>query len=286
VIRVAPFIASLAGIVLFTRLAVNLVEGYAIPLAVLIFSGIAMNTSYAAIAKPYALDVLFVLVLYLSTISALRNEWTSWPIVLLAILGLIAPLFSYASVFAIAASATVIVSDAVVLKSRKRLIEVSVTVGTWLTVLLTIYFFHSDTLSHLRRSFPFDTITSVSSLRNAAGNIRQVLGVAPYSNYLRQRTRRSRFNGCIVMRGIVHHHRRSTNPSETLANGHARTSAGSLCAYRLRHWLVSRVSASASLPHADARHPCRRRVSSLVRMEWIRCRQKRSDWASRASDRG
>jgi hypothetical protein len=184
VIRLAPFVAALAAVVLFAWLATRVLRSYAVPLAVLVFLGIALDTSYAAVAKPYAFDVLVVLALYLSTLGALRNERTARPLALLGILGVVAPLLSYASVFAIAASATVIAADAALSRSRRRIAEVSAVVGTWLALLLVVFVARGDTLSHLRRSFPYETVSSVGSLRNLAGNLREALGLVPHSNYL------------------------------------------------------------------------------------------------------
>jgi hypothetical protein len=183
-LRAAPFFASLIALVLFARLAASILHGYLIPLAVLLFAGIALVTSYGAIVKPYSFDVVIVLALYLSTINVLRDEEGLRSTTVLVTLGLIAPIFSFASVFAIASSATVLVSDAIVSRSRRRVIQASFTVCTWLTLLMVIYLTHSSTLSHLRRSLSGQTISSVGSLRNALGNLRILLGVSSQSNDL------------------------------------------------------------------------------------------------------
>jgi hypothetical protein len=184
VLRAAPFVASLVALVLFARLAANMFHGYVIPLAVLLFAGIALVTSYGAVVKPYSFDVVIVLALYLSTINALRDERGVWSIIVLVTLGLIAPIFSFASVFAIASSATVLVSDAIASGGRKRAMQASLAVCIWLTLLMVIYLTHSSTLSHLRRSLSDETISSVGSFRNALGNLRLVLGVSSQSNDL------------------------------------------------------------------------------------------------------
>jgi hypothetical protein len=183
VLRAAPFVASLVALLLFAKVALSFVESYAIPLAVLLFAGIALVTSYAAIAKPYSFDVGVALALYLFTIIALDDEKISSS-VLLAAAGVIAPLFSYASVFVIAASATVLMIDAVMSKNRRKLIQRSFTIGTWLIFLSVVYVSHSSTLSHLRRSLSTETIRSIGSARNAAANLRQVLGVSEVSGIL------------------------------------------------------------------------------------------------------
>jgi Dolichyl-phosphate-mannose-protein mannosyltransferase len=182
-LRVAPFVASLVAVALFTRLAIIVLEHSAALLAVFVFTGIALVTSYAAVAKPYSFDVLITLVLYLSTLGVLRDEkWSS--IAALTMMGAIAPLFSYASAFVIAASATVLLIDALVSRRRRNLITVFIIAGTWLTLLLIFYVLHGSTMSHIRRSLTQETLTSLGSLRDAAGSLRQVLGVSPDSNNL------------------------------------------------------------------------------------------------------
>jgi hypothetical protein len=182
VLRAAPFAASLLALVLFARLAEKVVEAWIIPLAVLIFVGIALVTSYAAVAKPYSFDVVVVLALYLATIAALQDQKSPTSVIRLAIVGVIAPLFSFASVFVIAASATVVVGDAMVSANRRKLMRAAFTVFTWLVVLLVVYFVRGSTLSHLRRSFSSESISSVSSLRDVTGNLRLVLGVSGQAN--------------------------------------------------------------------------------------------------------
>jgi hypothetical protein len=178
VLRAAPLVASLVALVLFARVAAAIVRGYAVPLAVVVFGGIALGTSYAAIAKPYSFDLVFVLALYLYAMRVIADEDASWSIVALGALGVIAPLFSYASVFAVAACGTLLLADSLVARSRRRLVQASAVVGLWLVMLLVVYFTHGSTLSNLRRSFPNDTLRSSGSLRDAAGELRLLLGVS------------------------------------------------------------------------------------------------------------
>jgi hypothetical protein len=184
VVRAAVFVASLFAVALFARLAVEAVRDYAVPLAILLFSAVALGVSYAAIAKPYELDVLVTVALYLSTIAVLRSDRSTSSIVALAVLGIIAPLLSYASVFVLAASATVVVADAGVSRSHRRMLEAAFASGAWLTVLLVVYFAHSGTFSHARDWPANQTLRSFDSLQNLTGNVRDLLGVASYSNYL------------------------------------------------------------------------------------------------------
>jgi hypothetical protein len=184
VLRAAPFGASLLALVLFAMLAKRILQAHAVPIAVLVFAGIVLTTTYAALTKPYSFDVVVVLALFLSTLTVLRDDKGRLPVVGLAVLGAIAPLLSYASVFAIAASATVLVFDAVVKKSREKWMRTAFVVCGWFILLVSTYIARSSTLSDLRRSLSRDNVDSLSSLRNALGNLRQMLGVSAQSNGL------------------------------------------------------------------------------------------------------
>jgi uncharacterized membrane protein len=184
VLRAAPFAASLIALMLLAVLARRLLESYSVPLAVLVFAGIALATSYAAIAKPYSFDIAVVLALYLATISVLRGERVPWSIVGLAALGVVAPLLSYASVFAVTASAIALLIDAALRRSRKRLIGSAFVIFAWLIFLVSLYFAHSGTLSNLRSSLARENLDSLQSFRNSLGNLREVLGVSVHSNGL------------------------------------------------------------------------------------------------------
>jgi hypothetical protein len=184
VLRAAPFVASLVAIPLFVMLARRILEPRVVPLAALLFAGTALATQYAAIVKPYAFDIMFVIGLSLATVAVLRGVGGRWVVLLLATLGIVSPLFSYASAFAVAASATVLVLDAVVQDSRARRMRAFAVVCGWLLVLAIMFLVHRSTLSHLRHSLTRENINSLTSIRNAGGAVRQVLGVSPYSNDL------------------------------------------------------------------------------------------------------
>ena len=146
VLRLAPLAASLVAVFLFVELAKRVLDTYAVALAALLFAGVALATAYAAIAKPYAFDLAFVIGISLATLAALREEDANWPILLLAGLGIIGPLFSYACVFAIAASATVLVLDAVLHDSRARRVRTAAVVCGWLLLLVITFLVRSSTL--------------------------------------------------------------------------------------------------------------------------------------------
>jgi len=183
VLRFAPLVASLVALVVFTRVALKILDGLAAVVAVFVFAGVALVTSYAAVAKPYSFDVLIALVLYLLTLRVLRTG-NSYAIAALTIMGIIAPLFSFASVFVVAACGTILLLHAFFSGSRRTLVAVVTASGIWLTLLLILYEFHGRTTSQIRRSLPHETITSFGSARDAVGSLRQVLGVSAHTNHL------------------------------------------------------------------------------------------------------
>ena len=184
VLRLAPLAASLVAVFLFLELAKRVLESYAVVLAALLFAGGALATAYAAIAKPYSFDLAFVIGIFLATLAVLGSGHENRPMVILAGLGIVGPLFSYGSVFAIASSATVLVADAVVHENRARRLRTAAVVFSWLLLLVVTFAVRSSTLSHIRQSLSHENVSSLTSLRNAGGAVRQVLGVSPYTNGL------------------------------------------------------------------------------------------------------
>jgi len=183
VLRAAPFFASLLGLIVFAKLAAQLAQPYAVSFAVLLFAGLGLTISYAALAKPYAFDVLFVTAIYVATLHVLSNPNRS-SLIGLTVLGVVAPAFSYASVFAVAASASLLVSTTFAPKSTAQRIRILSVVGGWSALFLTWYFWHGNTVSHLQRSFGSEYLDSSASIHSALGALRIVLGVSPDSAHV------------------------------------------------------------------------------------------------------
>ncbi|MGZ4315755.1 MAG: glycosyltransferase family 39 protein, partial [Gaiellaceae bacterium] len=184
VLRAAPFVASLLAFLLFVKLADQVARPQAALLATLLFAGLPLAIAYAALAKPYSFDLLFVVALSVTALNALSRDG-SRSLVGLAILGAIAPALSYASIFAVAAIAVVLLITAVVKNSRVQRIPVLLVVGGWSALLLAWYLWHEgSTVSDLQRSFGNEYIGSSTSIRNAAGAIWIVLGISRHSAHL------------------------------------------------------------------------------------------------------
>jgi uncharacterized membrane protein len=184
ILRAAPFVASVLGLLLFVKLADQVARPGASLLAALLFAGLPLAIAYAALVKPYSFDLLFVAALSALALSAL-SEGSSRSLLGVAILGAIAPAFSYASLFVVATIAVVLIVTAVMESERARTISVLLVVGAWVALVLAWYLWHGgSTVSDLQRSFGNEYIGSFQSIRNAAGVIWIVLGISRHSAHL------------------------------------------------------------------------------------------------------
>jgi hypothetical protein len=180
VLRAAPFTAAALGLAAFVWLATSLLPMRVATVAGLVFAAAAPTASYAAIAKPYALDVLFAVFLAIATHRALDRQATARSIILLCASGIVAPTLSYAAVFAVAASASALVVNVIERRDRRSATHTIFVLGIWAIAYLTVYVAHRATLSHLRGSVDTAGINA-ASLRDAFGGIRFALGLAPSS---------------------------------------------------------------------------------------------------------
>ncbi len=106
-LRFWPFVAGIAALVLFARLARHVVPEMAAG-ATLLFAVSPPLVYYTAEVKPYAFDVLLAVVLALATITLLEKDvrparW--WQV---AVVGTVAPWLSLTAVFALAAGALIV----------------------------------------------------------------------------------------------------------------------------------------------------------------------------------
>ncbi|HET6883184.1 MAG TPA: glycosyltransferase family 39 protein [Pirellulales bacterium] len=97
-LRLVPFAAGIASVLLFRRLAGQLVEGPAKLIAVATFCASYSGIRYAAEAKPYGVDLVVSLVLLTFAVEWWRKGRTAWLIVLTACVPL-AVLLSYPACF-------------------------------------------------------------------------------------------------------------------------------------------------------------------------------------------
>jgi hypothetical protein len=183
VLRALPFVAALAGLFAFAKLSARVLLTPARPVSVLLFIGLASATSYAALLKPYSLDLLLVILLLLATLAVLRPAGRPSSTASLVGLGVVAPLFSYASIFALVSSAAVLLLVALTRASRAMLLRAGIVVVSWSAALAIGYAFHGTTLSHLRHSLGREDV-GLSTLRQALGSLRLALGLSTSASEL------------------------------------------------------------------------------------------------------
>jgi Dolichyl-phosphate-mannose-protein mannosyltransferase len=178
VLRTLPFVASIGSLFVFVALARRVTSPPAAVVASAMFAVSALTISYAALAKPYSLDVLFVMLLQLATLRTLSSPGARRDLLVLGVLGAIAPALSYASVFAVGASAVVLIAAALRANQRSALVPRLALVGGWLALALGWYLWHGGTVRHLQRSFGDEYLESWSSIRDALGAVRILLGIS------------------------------------------------------------------------------------------------------------
>ena len=183
VLRAPSLLASVLALVLFVPFAVRTLPRHGALLAVALFAASPLVITYAALAKPYSLDVLFVIAVSLATLGALSRPTTSRLVGLTAV-GAIAPAFSYGSGFAVAASATVMVVR--VAKGHKSSRGLAIVVCVWAALLVTWSIWRGGTLSGIRGSFSTEYLNSLAAIRDAAGAAWIVLGVSSHTAKLGQ----------------------------------------------------------------------------------------------------
>jgi hypothetical protein len=98
-LRLLPFLAAVAGLVLFYRLAREMLEPLASGLAVGFLAAATWPVSMGAFIKPYSLDLLLSVALLLPAVQWLKKPEQTWRLALLMCLAPVALLGSYPAVF-------------------------------------------------------------------------------------------------------------------------------------------------------------------------------------------
>lgn len=174
--RSLGLLAAGLSVLAFAHLARSILPLWPAAASLLLFSIAAPTVAYAAIAKPYSLDVLFVILVSDATVHVLQTR-TRRSYALLCVLGIAGPLLAYASVFAVAASATALLLELLERRGRAASLRTGLVVAVWGLGLATVYLTHGETLSHLRRSLGPST-AGIGAVRSEIGAIRLVFGVA------------------------------------------------------------------------------------------------------------
>jgi hypothetical protein len=132
VLRFLPFVASIASLFFFLRVAQALLPKIAVILALFLFATLEPFVYYSAEAKQYGFDVAIGLLLLLLAIRALPAPprfHALWPI---AVAGVIAPWFSHASVFFLAGFGAAAIAVALLARDLGSLWRQAVVYALWL----------------------------------------------------------------------------------------------------------------------------------------------------------
>jgi hypothetical protein len=130
-LRAVSFIAGAFAVALFLLAAREFVVSAAVPIAVVVFALSDPLITWTVWAKPYAVDVLFTVLLLALGARAARTAATR-PLVAFALTGAAAIWFSYASIFVLAGISIALVGGALLRRDTARALRAAVASIPWL----------------------------------------------------------------------------------------------------------------------------------------------------------
>lgn len=185
VLRALPFVASIVALLLFAKLALNLLSPAVAFLSIAIFCGFERVNAYAGITKQYSTDVAVAVAIYLMTVHVLASRYRTRNLIGLGVLGIVAPVLSHPAVFILAGSALTLLSSAAAKRDRQSLIAILIVAGTWLAASAALYASYGEALSRLRQSVAGRSyLGSAESILDALGSARVIAGVGSSYNLL------------------------------------------------------------------------------------------------------
>jgi hypothetical protein len=150
-LRLISFIAGTLALVLFVFLAREAVAPSAVPVAVFLFAVSDPLVNWTVYAKPYAVDVLLTVLVLWIAFRLLHYRGTSGAIIQFALVGAIAIWVSFASVFVLAGSSTVLVGGSIVRRQWRRAALLLLASLPWLVSVLVFSLTLLGNLSDLER---------------------------------------------------------------------------------------------------------------------------------------
>lgn len=138
-LRLVPFLGSLAGLVGFAWLALQLLPRPAAMIAVFLSSFSPVMVSYSAECKQYATDAAIAVGLFAAAAKLLNGEGGFRRWAMLAAAGAAAVWCSHPAVFVLGGIGTALILSACVRSERSRFLAVSLTVGVWLVSFVACY---------------------------------------------------------------------------------------------------------------------------------------------------
>ncbi len=138
-LRLLPLLAGIASVILFYRLASNVLPAKAVPIATGLFAISPALIYYSAEVKQYSSDAAIALLLYCLTIEGSKAEWKAGRTALVALVGAIAIWMSHSSVFVLVGIGATISITLVLRKDWVRLVRVAFVGLCWMASLAVCY---------------------------------------------------------------------------------------------------------------------------------------------------
>lgn len=130
-LRLFPFVCSIAGLLLFRRLAVRVLDPGSAVLATLCFAVAAPLVRYAAEAKPYGIDATATIVLTLVALRIRDDSADTRRLTALAATSSLVLWFSAFAVFAVAGIGAALVLDAALRRDRRGMRDAAIVSAIW-----------------------------------------------------------------------------------------------------------------------------------------------------------
>jgi len=189
-LRLLPFVAAIAALILVYPVTRRLLGGRVAILALILFAISDPLLMYAATNKQYSVDVAATLALY-AVVLALAERVGGREILIVTVSGAIAVWLSHAAAFVVAAIGSVLLVEAAIARRVAQLAWVSSAIVVWLGSFGTAYFFTNSSISHLQRSLAGSQLTLFGEhghpglLQQFAGTARVLLGIPVFGHGVR-----------------------------------------------------------------------------------------------------
>jgi hypothetical protein len=152
VLRFVPFAFGLLAMLLFAKLALDVLPPLAAALGTAIFAASPGVIYYSADFKQYSLDVCVVLLLFVLGFAAERRSFTGRGALAATVLGVVAMWFSHASVFAAAAFAGAYLGERLLRRTPRDLLGLPRLVLPWAVTAACVVLLLPGQLGGLRAS--------------------------------------------------------------------------------------------------------------------------------------
>jgi hypothetical protein len=181
-LRALPFIAGIGSVLLFIPFARKFLpaDDTVQLIAVALFGSSTILLLYSATVKPYSLDVVVTLGLYLIATRLFSAPTRKWSLVLAAG-GLIGTAMSFAAVFVVSGIGLTLIGRSALRRRWREATAYAVAPGIWGIWFAVLYVVSIKDLGHLRRSLSYDRTNAVTNpvdtLRTLSGAFRSLLGI-------------------------------------------------------------------------------------------------------------